>query len=58
LKKSPASSIESFAGVANPHRIGPIRPGATVVDIGCGAGMDLLPAPKAVDGQAARLAAT
>jgi len=44
----PASSTESFAGVANPHRIAPIRPGASVVDIGCGAGMDLLLAAKAV----------
>ena len=44
----PASSTESFAGVANPHRIEPIRSGATVVDIGCGAGMDLLLAATAV----------
>lgn len=48
LAALPASSTESFAGVANPHRIAPIRPGATVVDIGCGAGMDLLLAAKSV----------
>jgi SAM-dependent methyltransferase len=42
LAALPAGSTESFAGVANPHRIAPIEPGATVVDIGCGAGMDLL----------------
>lgn len=48
LAALPAESTNSFAGVANPHRIAPIRPGATVVDIGCGAGMDLLLAAKAV----------
>lgn len=48
LAAIPASSTESFAGVANPHRIEPIGSGATVVDIGCGAGMDLLLAAAAV----------
>ena len=48
LAALPASSTESFAGVANPHRIKPIQAGATVVDIGCGAGMDLLLAATAV----------
>lgn len=48
LAALPASSTESFAGVANPHRIKPIPAGATVVDIGCGAGMDLLLAATAV----------
>ena len=48
LAALPASSTESFAGVANPHRIAPLAKGATVVDIGCGAGMDLLLAAKAV----------
>ena len=48
LAALPLGSTESFAGVANPHRIAPIRTGATVVDIGCGAGMDLLLAAKAV----------
>jgi arsenite methyltransferase len=44
----PADTTASFAGVANPHRIAPLAPGATVVDIGCGAGMDLLLAAQAV----------
>ena len=48
LAKLPADSTASFAGVANPHRIAPLSPGATVVDIGCGAGMDLLLAARAV----------
>ena len=33
---------ESFAGVGNPHAIVPLPHGATVVDIGSGAGTDLL----------------
>jgi arsenite methyltransferase len=48
LAALPADSTASFAGVANPHRIAPIKAGATVVDIGCGAGMDLLLAAQAV----------
>lgn len=48
LAALPVGSTGSFAGVANPHRIAPIRSDATVVDIGCGAGMDLLLAAKAV----------
>jgi arsenite methyltransferase len=48
LAALPAESTASFAGVANPHRIAPLRVGATVVDIGCGAGMDLLLAAQAV----------
>jgi SAM-dependent methyltransferase len=48
LSALPHGSTDSFAGVANPHRIAPIFVGATVVDIGCGAGMDLLLAAKAV----------
>jgi len=48
LAELPADTTASFAGVANPHRIAPFSPGATVVDIGCGAGMDLLLAARAV----------
>ena len=46
LATIPAESTASFAGVGNPHRIGPIQPGETVLDIGCGAGMDLLLAAR------------
>jgi arsenite methyltransferase len=46
LATIPAESTASFAGVGNPHRIGPIEPGETVLDIGCGAGMDLLLAAR------------
>lgn len=48
LAELPESTTASFAGVANPHRIAPIPSGATVVDIGCGAGMDLLLAARTV----------
>lgn len=54
LATLPADTTASFAGVANPHRIGRLSAGSTVVDIGCGAGMDLLLAARAVgpDGRA------
>jgi arsenite methyltransferase len=42
LAKIPRTVSESFAGVGNPHAIAPLPIGATVVDIGSGAGMDLL----------------
>ncbi len=48
LARLPEQSTASFAGVANPHRMGPIGDGARVVDIGCGAGMDLLLAAQSV----------
>jgi arsenite methyltransferase len=48
LAALPADTTASFAGVANPHRLATMLPGATVVDIGCGAGMDLLLAARAV----------
>ena len=51
LANLPPHTTASFAGVANPHRIAPLSLGATVVDIGCGAGMDLLLAAQAVGPQ-------
>src|ERR1700680_4233600 len=42
LLKLPRTVTESFAGVGNPHAIAPLPTGATVVDIGSGAGTDLL----------------
>jgi SAM-dependent methyltransferase len=44
----PEKSTASFAGIANPHRMGPIGEGKVVVDIGCGAGMDLLIAARSI----------
>jgi arsenite methyltransferase len=48
LAALPAEATASFAGVANPLRIASLTSGATVVDIGCGAGMDLMLAASAV----------
>jgi SAM-dependent methyltransferase len=48
LAQLPGESTAAFAGLANPHRMGPLGEGATVVDIGCGAGMDLMLAAKSV----------
>lgn len=48
LERVPPFTVESFAGVGNPLRIEPIAAGATVVDIGCGSGTDLLLAATAV----------
>ena len=42
LARLPESVTASFAGIGNPHLIQPLETGATVLDMGCGAGTDLL----------------
>jgi arsenite methyltransferase len=42
LATLPNAVTDSFAGVGNPLAIAPLGTGAVVVDIGCGAGTDLL----------------
>src|SRR5215218_9988428 len=46
LSRVPDASVGSFAGVANPFSLGRIEPGGTVLDLGCGAGTDLLVAAQ------------
>lgn len=38
----PDEIMESFCGVGNPFSLGPIREGERLLDIGCGAGVDLI----------------
>lgn len=51
LDALPPENVRRFAGLGNPHRCGPIHEGETVLDVGCGAGMDLLLAADAVGTQ-------
>lgn len=46
LAALPAEVTSSFAGIGNPHLVAPIPPGAVVLDVGCGAGTDLLLAAR------------
>src|SRR5215212_9620239 len=48
LSRVPDATVESFAGVANHWLLGRLEPGATVLDLGCGAGTDLLIAAQMV----------
>jgi ubiquinone/menaquinone biosynthesis C-methylase UbiE len=44
----PTPVTESFAGVGNPFALGELRPGLTVLDLGCGAGFDSILAGRRV----------
>ena len=48
LANGPESSVESFAGVANPFSLGRLQPGEHVLDLGSGAGTDSLVAAQMV----------
>jgi SAM-dependent methyltransferase len=48
LGSLPYDATASFAGVGNPLLVGPLEPGETVLDVGCGGGMDVLLAARRV----------
>ncbi len=48
LADMPDELIESFCGVGNPFILGQIQPEETVLDIGCGAGFDMIVASRLV----------
>jgi SAM-dependent methyltransferase len=48
LSRVPNATVESFAGVGNPFSFGAIERGATVLDLGSGAGTDLLIAAQMI----------
>ncbi len=52
----PQGTVDSFAGTGNPFSFGRMKPGETVLDIGCGAGFDSLIAARQV-GRAGRVIA-
>lgn len=51
LRSLPAAATAPFAGVGNPFKMDPLPAGATVIDIGSGAGMDCLLAARRVGSQ-------
>ena len=48
LNDLPEKVVESFAGTGNPFLLGPINPGEKVVDMGSGAGLDIIIAGRMV----------
>jgi SAM-dependent methyltransferase len=48
LARVPEETVRSFAGVANPFSLGRVERGQVVLDLGCGAGTDLLVAAQMV----------
>jgi len=48
LDKLPPAAVDSFAGVGNPLSLAPLAEGMTVLDLGCGSGVDMMLASRAV----------
>jgi ubiquinone/menaquinone biosynthesis C-methylase UbiE len=48
LRRIPSEALDAFAGVSNVSIQAPLRDGLTVLDLGCGAGLDSLVAAERV----------
>jgi SAM-dependent methyltransferase len=48
ISSMPEALLKSFCGVGNPFALGPIHSGETILDVGCGAGFDLIVASRMV----------
>lgn len=46
----PDDALASFCGVGNPVALGPIKAGESILDVGCGAGFDMIVASHFVGG--------
>jgi len=42
IKALPGAAVASYCGVGNPFTLGPVHEGGSVLDIGCGCGVDTL----------------
>ena len=51
LAEIPDELMQSFCGVGNPFQAGPIAAGESLLDVGCGAGVDLIVASRHVGEQ-------
>lgn len=48
IQSMPEDLLKSFCGVGNPFTLGSVNSGETVLDVGCGAGFDLIVASRLV----------
>ncbi len=48
LDSLPEAAVACFAGVGDPLSVAPISEGMTVLDLGCGSGVDVMIAARAV----------